>query len=116
MPIVSPGNFGEHPNPTFPHRTKGDINLAEEPNPMSDPTRDLNITPTDFDTLPILDEAVPKAPHDPDHINPKMASDILYWARHFHVSGQLLHEAIRVHGTSVEKVGAALAHHEVSLT
>ena len=83
---------------------------------MSDPTRDLHITPTDFDTLPTLDEAIPKAPHDPEHINPKMASDILYWAHQFHVSGQLLHEAIRVHGTSVEKVRASLVHHEVNLT
>jgi hypothetical protein len=83
---------------------------------MSDPTRDLHITPTDFDALPTLDEAIPEAPHDPEHINPKMASDILYWAHQFHVSGQLLHEAIRIHGTSVEKVRAALEHHQVSLT
>jgi hypothetical protein len=83
---------------------------------MSDPTRDLNITPTDFDTLPTLDETIPKAPHDPEHINPKLASDIRYWGHEFHVSGQLLHEAIRVHGTSVDKVRAALAHHDVSLT
>jgi hypothetical protein len=83
---------------------------------MSDPTRDLKITPTDFDTLPTLDEEVPKAPHGPDQINPKLASDIRYWAAQFGVSGQLLHEAIRVHGTSVEKVRAALAQHQVSLT
>lgn len=83
---------------------------------MSDPTRELDITPTDFDTLPTLDEATPKHPHDPDHINPKVASDIRYWADHFHVTGQILHEAIRVHGTSVEKVRAALEHHQVSLT
>jgi len=83
---------------------------------MSDPTRDLNITPTDFDTLPTLDETIPKHPHDPDHINPKISSDIAYWAHQLHVSGQLLHEAIRVHGTSVEKVRAALEHHQVSLT
>jgi len=83
---------------------------------MSDPTRDLHITPTDFDTLPNLDIEIPKHPHDPDQINPKLASDIRYWAARLHVSGQLLHEAIRVHGTSVEKVTAALAHHQVSLT
>jgi hypothetical protein len=83
---------------------------------MSDPTRDLNITPTDFDALKPLDEDLPKHPHDPEHINPKLASDIRYWAAQFHVSGQLLHEAIRVHGTSVEKVKAALANREVSLT
>jgi hypothetical protein len=58
----------------------------------------------------------PKHPHDPEHINPKLASDIHYWAQEFKTTGQLLHEAIRVHGTSVEKVRAALAHHQVSLT
>jgi hypothetical protein len=53
-----------------------------------------------------------KGPHDPKEINPqinpKMASDIAYWAHEFHVSGEQLHEAIRVHGTHVEKVRAAL--------
>ena len=83
---------------------------------MSDPTRDLHITPTDFDDLPTLDEEIPKAPHDPNHINPKLASDIRYWAAQFNVSGPLLHEAIRTHGTSVEKIRAALAHNEVNLT
>ncbi|SNT31603.1 Protein of unknown function [Granulicella rosea] len=57
----------------------------------------------------------PKAPHDPHEINPKMASDIAYWAKEFGVSGQLLHEAIRVHGTHVEKVRHALATNSVSL-
>jgi hypothetical protein len=61
-------------------------------------------------------EPIPHGPHDPNEINPKMASDILYWAKHFGVTGQLLHEAIRVHGTKVEKVRAALEHHQVSLT
>ena len=83
---------------------------------MSDPTREQNITPTDFDNLPTLDETIPKYPRDPEHINPKIASDIRYWADQFHVSGQLLHEAIRIHGTSVEKVRAALEHNQVSLT
>ena len=55
-------------------------------------------------------------PHDPHEINPKLASDIHYWATHFGVTGQILHEAIRVHGTKVEKVRAALEHHQVSLT
>jgi hypothetical protein len=82
---------------------------------MSDPTRDLDIIPTDFDALPTLDEELPKHPHDPGHINPKLASDIRYWAAQFHVSGQVLHEAIRVHGTSVDKVRTALEHHKVSL-
>jgi hypothetical protein len=88
---------------------------------MADPTRELNIAPLDIDHLKPLDsdpEAVelPKHPHNPDHINPKIASDIRYWADQFQVSGQLLHEAIRVHGTSVEKVRAALTAHQVSLT
>jgi hypothetical protein len=61
-------------------------------------------------------EPIPHGPHDPHEINPKMASDILYWAKHFGVTGQILHEAIRVHGTKVEKVRAALEHHQVSLT
>jgi len=58
----------------------------------------------------------PKAPHDPNEINPKMASDIAYWSKEFGVSGDLLHEAIRTHGTHVVKIRAALAKHEVNLT
>jgi len=58
----------------------------------------------------------PNGPHDPNEINPKLASDIHYWSQQFGVSGQILHEAIRVHGTSVEKVKAALEAHSVSLT
>jgi Protein of unknown function (DUF3606) len=82
---------------------------------MSDPTRELDIKPIDFDALPVLDEAIPAHPHDPEHINSKMVSDIRYWAHAFGVSGQLLHEAIREHGTSVEKVRAALEKGEVRL-
>ena len=37
-----------------------------------------------------------------------MASDIHYWAKEFGVTGDALHEAIRVHGTHVDKVRAAL--------
>jgi hypothetical protein len=61
-------------------------------------------------------EKDPNGPHDPNEINPKLASDIHYWSKEFGVTGQLLHEAIRVHGTHVEKVRAALAHNQVSLT
>ena len=61
-------------------------------------------------------EPDPKGPHDPHEINPKLASDIHYWSQHLGVTGQILHEAIRVHGTKVEKVRAALEHHQVSLT
>ena len=52
-----------------------------------------------------------KAPHDPKEINPKMSSDIAYWSKEFNVTSQVLHEAIRSHGTHVDKVRAALAHH-----
>jgi hypothetical protein len=61
-------------------------------------------------------EVDPHGPHDPHEINPKLTSDIHYWAKHFGVTGQILHEAIRVHGTRVEKVEAALKNHQVSLT
>lgn len=53
-----------------------------------------------------------KGPHDPDEINPKLASDIYYWAQEFHVTGQQLHEAIRVHGTHVVKIREALKGHK----
>ncbi len=62
------------------------------------------------------EEPTPNGPHDPHEINPKLTSDIHYWAQHFGVTGQLLHEAIRVHGTKVEKVRAALQNNRVSLT
>lgn len=70
--------------------------------------------PPHEDTL-LTEPQAPKHPHDPDHINPKVAADIAYWAKEFKVTGQILHEAIRVHGTTVAKVRAALAHHSVSL-
>jgi hypothetical protein len=57
-----------------------------------------------------------KSPHDPREINPKMISDIVYWSKEFGVSHDLLHEAIRTHGTHVDKVRAALASHSVNLT
>ena len=53
-----------------------------------------------------------KGPHDPNEINPKLASDIHYWAEEFGVTGQKLHEAIRVHGTHVNKVREALKSHK----
>jgi Protein of unknown function (DUF3606) len=55
---------------------------------------------------------VTKGPHDPNEINPKMSSDIHYWAAELHVTGQQLHEAIRVHGTQVSKIREALKHHK----
>jgi hypothetical protein len=58
-----------------------------------------------------LHEETTLHPHDPKEINPKMASDIAYWSKEFHVTGDQLHEAIRTHGTHVEKVRAALHPH-----
>ena len=52
-----------------------------------------------------------KGPHDPNEVNPKLASDIAYWSKEFKVSGDQLHEAIRSHGTHVEKLRAALHVH-----
>ena len=49
-----------------------------------------------------------KGPSDPKNINPKVSSDIAYWAKEFGVTGDALHEAIRSHGTHVDKVRAAL--------
>jgi len=54
-----------------------------------------------------------KGPSNPKEINPKISSDIAYWARQFNVTSQVLHEAIRSHGTHVDKIRAALAHHPV---
>ena len=55
--------------------------------------------------------------HEPssmEEINPKVASDIHYWTKEFGVTGETLHDAIRVHGTKVEKVRAALSGHHGS--
>jgi hypothetical protein len=53
-----------------------------------------------------------KGPHDLKEINPKMTSDIAYWSKEFGVTGDQLHEAIRSHGTHVEKVRASLHTHK----
>lgn len=53
-----------------------------------------------------------KSPHDPNEINPKLASDIHCWAGELDITGQQLHEAIRVHGTHVAKISEALKHHK----
>ena len=55
-----------------------------------------------------LHEEHTKGPHDPKTINPKLSSDIAYWSKEFGVTGDALHEAIRSHGTHVEKVRDAL--------
>ena len=54
-------------------------------------------------------------PSHPDEINPKLASDIHYWTKELNVTGQVLHEAIRVHGTHVAKVRRAIENGEVNL-
>ena len=56
---------------------------------------------------PLHEDHAAKGPHDPREINPKMSSDIAYWSREFGVTGDQLHEAIRSHGTHVEKIRAA---------
>jgi hypothetical protein len=56
-----------------------------------------------------------QVPSSETEINPKLASDIHYWTKELKVTGQLLHEAIRVHGTKVEKVRHALETNQVSL-
>jgi hypothetical protein len=43
-----------------------------------------------------------------------MTSDIAYWSKEFGVTGAQLHEAIRSHGTHVEKIRAALHNHKTS--
>jgi hypothetical protein len=57
------------------------------------------------------EEHATTGPHDPKEINPKLSSDIAYWAREFKVTGDQLHEAIRAHGTHVDKIRAALHPH-----
>jgi len=54
-------------------------------------------------------------PSSETEINPKLASDIHYWSHEFKVTGQVLHEAIRVHGTKVGKVRHALESGQVQL-
>ena len=55
-----------------------------------------------------------KGPHDPKEINPKLASDIAYWSKELGTTGDKLHEAIRAHGTHVDKVRAALHSHKTA--
>ncbi len=58
-----------------------------------------------------LHEDHAKGPHDPKIINPKLSSDVAYWSKTFGITGAQLHEAIRVHGTHVDKVRASLHKH-----
>lgn len=52
-----------------------------------------------------------KGPSSQTEINPKVSSDIAYWAHELHVTSQVLHETIRVHGTHIDKLRAALTKH-----
>ena len=81
-----------HPDQTHPHEHE-----HEEQSKASQPHA--------------LHEEHTKGPHDPNEINPKLASDIAYWSHEFGVTGEKLHDAIRTHGTHVAKVRAALTHH-----
>ncbi len=56
----------------------------------------------------------PHHAHDKEEINPKVAADIAHWSKEFGVTGDELHEAIRVHGTNVNKVRAALANQKTA--
>ena len=60
----------------------------------------------------IHQDQAPKGPSDPKEINPKLSSDIAYWSQEFGITGQALHEAIRSHGTHVDKIRAALTSHK----
>jgi hypothetical protein len=61
--------------------------------------------------VPVREVPKQKGPHNPNEINPKLSSDIHYWAGEFHITGQKLHEAIRMHGTQVAKIREALKQH-----
>jgi hypothetical protein len=52
-----------------------------------------------------------EAPHDRSadpHVNPKMTSDIAYWAAELNTTGKRLHEFIDSHGTNVARLRLAL--------
>ncbi len=49
--------------------------------------------------------------HAKEEINPKVSAEIAHWSKEFGVTGDQLHEAIRVHGTKVDKIRTALAGH-----
>jgi hypothetical protein len=73
--------------------------------------RGINMSDIIANALPI-EHPEQTGPLDPHEINPKMASDIAYWSKALGVTGEQLHEAIRVHGTRVGKVCAALHTHK----
>ena len=85
-----------HPDPARPHE-HAEVEKSKERQPHA-----------------VYEEHL-KGPHDTGknpEINPKLASDVAYWSKEFGVTGEKLHEAIRAHGTHVDKVRAALTHHK----
>ena len=74
------------------------------------PTRIQSLMTDTMSTKP--NAHTPAHAHDAEEINPKVAADIAHWTKEFNVTGQELHEAIRVHGTKIVKLRAALAHHK----
>ncbi len=89
-----------HPHPQLPHPH----NEQKEELPLSENHRQVSKEHTPH----ALHEEHAAGPHDPKIINPKLASDVAYWSKEFGVTGDALHEAIRAHGTHVDKVRAAL--------
>src|ERR1035441_6171117 len=57
-----------------------------------------------------LHEDHAKGPSNPKEINPKVSSDIAYWSKQFNVTSQVLHEAIRSHGTQRDQPQSLLRH------
>ena len=93
------------------HRNLISLTAPERGNPISEHSDPEKEPRKGHEPHALHQEHAAKGPHDPKEINPKMASDIAYWAHEFHVSGDQLHEAIRSHGTHVDKVRAALHPH-----
>ena len=69
---------------------------------------DHNDSPKGHEPHAIQEDHDTKGPHNPKEINPKMASDIAYWSKELGVTGDQLHELIRIHGVHILKVRAAL--------
>jgi len=95
-----------HPHTTLPH-------LFKRTETRKQPMSEHHDAPKAHEPHALHEEHA-KGPHNLKEINPKMASDIAYWSKEFGVTGDQLHEAIRSHGTHVEKIRAALSTHRGS--
>jgi hypothetical protein len=84
-----------HPNPTRPHEHE-EVEKSKARQPHAEHVE------------------AHSQPHDPNAINPKLSSDVAYWSHEFGVTGAVLHDAIRIHGTHPEKVRAALHPHRTA--